>query len=513
MLEALLVKGFLPRELPPIFSSTSLAVLSRNPNGNPQSLTSKKADWTQPVHHNLSRVGGLRRRLSIPNPANYFRLSKAFAQNEEALSREWSRSPFSFTRPQQEQNNIRALATGSNDRGSARAQNRVGARYILRADISQFYPSIYTHAIPWALHTKPVAKQRHTDMTLFGNVLDRELQACQYGQTKGIAIGPDTSLGIAELLLGSIDEYIKNNCNVVGGVRFIDDIELSFSSLSDAESALIALEAKLYEYELQLNGNKTSIIELPDEIESIYVSKLRTILPSSAASNTWEWIDYFNRAFELAKRHPSEGVLRYSIAALQSTLIPRDDWVLIQNLLWQCVALDPGCLRLVIDIILINKDRSGLVCDIEIASRAINALVLVSAPVGHGSEVVWSIWAAMILKIKLQDQTQDLIATMDDGCVAAASFLAKNQGVFRQDFTSVLWESWLIDECFIQEHWLFAYECYRRGWIPESVTRSNISGNNTARYFCENGITFLAENAADNYVPSYINIHGVGGGY
>lgn len=513
MLEALLVKGFLPRELPPIFSSASLAVLSRSSTGNPPALTSGSAEWTQPMHHNLSRVGGLRRRLSIPNPANYFRLSRTFAQHEADLTREWSRSPFSFTRPQQDLSNIRALATGSNDRGSARAQNRVGARYILRADISQFYPSIYTHAVPWALHTKQIAKQRSRDLTLFGNVLDRELQACQYGQTKGIAIGPDTSLGIAELLLGSVDEHIQAHCNVIGGVRFIDDIELSFSSLSDAESALIALEAKLYELELQLNGNKTSIIELPDEIESIYVSKLRTILPSSAAANTWEWIDYFNRAFELAKRHPSEGVLRYSIAALQSTLISRDDWLLVQNLLWQCVALDPGCLRLVIDIILINRDRSGLVCNNEIASRALNALVLASAPVGHGSEVVWSIWAAMVLTIRLQEKTQESIAAMDDGCVAAATFLAKSQGVFRPDFSSALWESWLIDECFIQEHWLFAYECYRRGWIQEAVIRSNISGNGTARYFREIGITFLDGDAAANYVPSYINIHSIGGGY
>lgn len=513
MLEALLVKGFLPRELPPIFSSASLSVLSRSPNGNPESLISGSAQWTQPMHHNLSRVGGLRRRLSIPNPANFFRLSRAFAQNETELTRFWERSPFSFTRPRQDLNSIRALATGSNDRGLARAQSRVGARYILRADISQFYPSIYTHAVPWALHTKSIAKQRAKDLSLFGNILDRELQACQYGQTKGIAIGPDTSLGIAELLLGYIDESIQESCNVIGGVRFIDDMDLSFASLSDAEGALIALEAKLHEFELQLNGNKTKIIELPDEIESIYVSKLRTMLPSAVGSGTWEWIDYFNRTFELAKRHPFDSVLRYSIAALQSISVSNKDWVLVQNLLWQCVALDPGCLRLVIDTILINRDRSDLVCDSEIASRALNALVLVSAPVGHGSEVVWSIWAAMVLNIPLQNTAQDIIAAMDDGCVAAASFLAKRRGIFRSDFNSVLWESWLIDECFIQEHWLFAYECYRREWLPESVARSNISRNVVANYFRELGITFLVDDAAANYVPSYINPHSIDGGY
>ena len=32
-----------------------------------------------------------------------------------------------------------------------------GARYILKTDISQFYPSVYTHSIPWALHGKAIA--------------------------------------------------------------------------------------------------------------------------------------------------------------------------------------------------------------------------------------------------------------------------------------------------------------------------------------------------------------------
>ncbi len=513
MLDALLMKGFLPRELPPIFSSTSLGTMARVANGLPQVFTTGRADWTQPMHHNLSRVGGLRRRLSIPNPVNYFRLSRTFGLNQASLVQEWAKSPFSFTKPQENLASARAIATGTNDRATARAFCRVGARYLLRADVSQFYPSIYTHAIPWALHTKPIAKRLTNDFTLYGNVLDKELQACQYGQTKGIAIGPDTSLGIAEILLGVIDQNIQARCNVIGGVRFIDDIELSFSTLADAEYALIVLESQLHEYELQLNGNKTSIIELPGEIESAYVSKLRVMLPPVFQANNWQWIDYFNRAFELARRHPADGVLRYSIAALQNIRIADEVWELVQSLLWQCIALDSGCLRLVLDVVLINSDRSGHEIDREIALKAINALVVVSAPVGHGSEVVWSIWAAMVLEVQLSDRAQQLIAHMDDGCVAAASVLAKGRGVFHADFISALWVSWLVDDCFRQEHWLFAYECYKRNWFSESVSRTNIGADSAANYFKQMGVTFLADNASVNYVPPYLQLHGVDGIY
>lgn len=85
MLQALLEKGFLPRELPPLFSSKSLGSVAQVTGSLPDSLAKAKAVWTQPMHHNLSRVGGLRRRLTIPNPANYFRLANVFSQHNELL--------------------------------------------------------------------------------------------------------------------------------------------------------------------------------------------------------------------------------------------------------------------------------------------------------------------------------------------------------------------------------------------------------------------------------------------
>nr|WP_074891560.1 RNA-directed DNA polymerase [Pseudomonas graminis] len=398
----------------------------------------------------------------------------------------------------------RAIATQSVDRAVVRAHSRVGARYVLKADIAQFYPSIYTHAVPWAAHTKTVAKQRMKDLNLYGNLLDKELQACQHGQTKGIAIGPDTSLAIAELLLTSVDISLSQQCNILGGVRFIDDMELSFTSLSNAESALIALEARLYEYELQLNSNKTAIEELPSEIESIFVTQLRAFIPATQEGSPASWIDYFNRAFMLAKSNSSEGVLRYTVASLQRVEVTVVAWPMVQSLLWQCIALDPGCLRLVLDIVVLNSHRSNLTIDNDMASLAINSLVEASAPVGHGSEVLWSIWAAMVLEIPLHGHSQTLIAGMEDGCVATLATLAAHAGgVFDAGFSSALWESWLVDECFKQEHWMFAYECYNRGWYAVKIGSTDIGTNAAAMYLKSYGVTFLDPTAASDYVPAF----------
>lgn len=515
MLKALLTRGFLPRELPPLFSSKTFGDVV-GAAGLPSGFSSQKASWTQPAQHNLARPGGLRRRLAVPNPVNFYRLAAIFANNAAALSAEWSKSPFSKTTPDASCKGPRAIARDLSDRAPARASLRVGARYLLRADISQFYPSIYSHSIPWVLHTKQKAKAAFKDVNLLGNLIDWEVQASQYGQTKGIPIGPDTSLGIAELLLSPLDERLNNDCTIQGGARFIDDIELSFLKLSHAEETLARLEALLNDLELQLNSTKTKIIELPEQIESVYVTNLRPHVPGSDHAPRSQWIDYFNRAFLAARAHPEDGVLRYAVAALQGVTVAPKAWELAQSLLWQCVATDPGCIRFVVDVLLLNKIKAGLVLDISVGSTAINALIQSSSVVGHGSEVVWSIWSAMVLGLKISASSQSAIALMDDAFVAAASMMAKERHVLDAGFDSPLWSSWLEPECFKQETWLFVYEALRHGWLPQAETTAKLDSVPEANFLVAQGVTFIDQGAVDSYVPERLpRVYraGAGGGY
>jgi hypothetical protein len=48
------------------------------------------------------------------------------------------------------------------------------------------------------------------------------------------------------------------------GVRYIDDYHLYFKTRADAEKALAALHVVTQSFELQINGPKTEIIEIPD---------------------------------------------------------------------------------------------------------------------------------------------------------------------------------------------------------------------------------------------------------
>ncbi len=142
------------------------------------------------------------------------------------------------------------------------------------SDIDQFYPSIYTHSIPWALHTKTAAKaavkagKAAKGPPLLGDVLDKALRDMNDGQTHGIPIGPDTSLVIAEITLAAADkELISRSSRPLTGHRYVDDYELSFDSLSRAEDVLSDLQAVLASLELLLNPRKTRIVDLPMHLD------------------------------------------------------------------------------------------------------------------------------------------------------------------------------------------------------------------------------------------------------
>lgn len=171
----LLERGFFPKELPPPFSTSSFAqIVHTNLASLPNSfLSGTKAGRIST--HNLARVSTLRRALGIPNPIHYFRLCKEISDNWTALEAHCRQSPVSLSKPIVDPNRRRALTPEKSFESLRRhrASLRARSRYILRTDLSRFYHSVYTHAIPWALHGKALAKNRRRDLTLLGNRLDK----------------------------------------------------------------------------------------------------------------------------------------------------------------------------------------------------------------------------------------------------------------------------------------------------------------------------------------------------
>ena len=202
-LQALLSRGYFPRELPPTYTTERFGHVIGDDWPALSKLFQDTGIRTQPLRHSLARTGFLRRTLTLPNPVTHASLCAEIVSGWPDLQRVIAKGKFSQSKPEFNPKGGRSVLP-SVPRQSAliprRAAIRAGARVILRTDINRFYGSVYSHSLHWALHTKRTAKRRQRDPSLLGNRLDTWIRNAQDGQTVGIPIGPDASLVLAELL-------------------------------------------------------------------------------------------------------------------------------------------------------------------------------------------------------------------------------------------------------------------------------------------------------------------------
>lgn len=129
---------------------------------------------------------------------------------------------------------------------------------IVNLDISNFFPSIYSHALEWAIE-----KKRGAASSSVGAKIDRAFQTSRNSRTDGISIGPVTSNVAAELILEPVDELL-NKKQLAGELlyaRAIDDITMLVSKEVDIESLIAEIAATLRRYSLDLNHSKEEILD------------------------------------------------------------------------------------------------------------------------------------------------------------------------------------------------------------------------------------------------------------
>ena len=84
----------------------------------------------------------------------------------------------------------------------------IKSRFLAIADISKCFPSIYSHAIPWALVGKRTAKLNKTKKSFWYNKLNSHIRNVKFAETNGVLIGPHASNLISEILLTKVDHAI-----------------------------------------------------------------------------------------------------------------------------------------------------------------------------------------------------------------------------------------------------------------------------------------------------------------
>ena len=161
------------------------------------------------------------------------------------------------------------------------AENDVAAiahrfKFLISSDIKNFYPSVYTHSISWALHGKDRIRKpgNRNNYSFVGNRVDKLFRNASDGCTNGLPIGPAVSDIAAELVLSAVD--CRLSASIPAGavvVRFKDDYRILVRTESEGKTIVKALQAALKYYRLGLNDDKTHVYALPSGIFRDWVSQ------------------------------------------------------------------------------------------------------------------------------------------------------------------------------------------------------------------------------------------------
>lgn len=466
----LLGYGFFPRELPPTFSTRLYGVrLARRWSEAPSAL-SLDGLAAEPARHSLARSGPLRRQLSIPNPVTFPALAFEIAGAWQEIDQTIHQSQLTQSRPLFHRRGGRCFLPQFPKQGllETKVATRVGARALLVADIARFYPSVYTHSVPWALHGKTEAKKRRRDMKLLGNRLDKALRNCSGGQTVGIPIGPDTSLVIAEIILSQVDKALASSGAFAphSSFRHMDEYEVAAPNQAHAESAVAVLQEQLADYELELNPRKTRIDLLPARHDSAWVSRIRSQrIRGTDAGQASDLISIFDLAFEQAHREPESPVLRYLAGRLKGEQVRLANWRLFQHLLLQLITVEPATIAAAMALVIAHQAQKFAI-DRNSFEEALNRVIEHHGQLGHGNEVAWALWSILTFKLRVHRGAIGVLEQMMDAGVVLSAMHAEEEGLLDGNLDKTRWSTLVDRGSLLDENWLLVYEGVKQNWLP-----------------------------------------------
>lgn len=323
--DGLLGAGLFADTLPPVFTSESYLEYckSRNP-----AFPNEESPYI--IFENM-RNNGKSRQMGIPNPFCYERLCGCIRDNWEKI-KAYFETRTKGQRHKVSQLHIRSIKDAKslfkmNYKSLAERCNPIvprligeggfSARYMVETDIAKCFPSIYSHALVWALEGKDWAKEHREDHELWQIKLDYFVRNLKFGETNGLLIGPHASNLLSEIILTRVDECLSSIYKYY--IRHIDDYNCYVETHEEAERFIVDQRKELKKYGLSLNESKTKIYELPIVSEDDWVRRLNdftSLLPGEKLElkHVRSFLDY---VIELAANAKNDSVISYAMSIVK----------------------------------------------------------------------------------------------------------------------------------------------------------------------------------------------------
>ena len=282
--KGLLAHGLFNEKLPRVFTSEQFC--SYVPA---QPFSTKPHSF---IFHEAMRDINIPRSLGIPNPMAYQRLCECLKDNWAEIQAHFEKQTNGDSHKISRIHLRKQADTGTlfkmnyknwKTDDSPVPDILIGKKYMVSTDISTCFPSMYTHALCWALRGKAKAKNKRSQ-NLWFNELDHRCMNLRSNETHGFLIGPHTSNLLSEIILTVIDGKLRKK--KWDYVRNIDDYTCYVDSYEKAQKFLTDIGVQLRHFDLLLNHKKTKIESLP-------------------VASTRQWVRHLN-SFDLATAYGSK---------------------------------------------------------------------------------------------------------------------------------------------------------------------------------------------------------------
>ena len=407
-LRRLLSHGYFAPELPPCFVSENLARYRKTILDSIDALPLDRRG--RPAFHSyisepswfyFPRFAKDDRRHGVPNPLAYLLLARTVADNYVKMRSAAKTSKISSSPPIFDWNGPRALVRPSIDlRDDFRVDLSSRREEFVSADIRAFFHSIYTHAIPWAIHGKAFSKVNRGPQ-YFGNLIDLLCRNAQDGQTIGLPVGPDCSRLIAEVIASAIDASLREKVGISSSdaSRYVDDYTISSDAGHSGANLIAALRQAAAMYELDLNNDKSAILPTSTRHDNGWKQEVRSYIPAGAGGDD-DFQHFFYRVGRACETHPDTNVEKYAFQNARNALIKAQNWDKIQSHLIAAYRRNSSLVSFLVEITLLRHVERGDVATPKLKDF-LEHRIPVLARENRTGEIIWLLFMAIRLRIAL----------------------------------------------------------------------------------------------------------------
>lgn len=498
ILASLLGKGYFPKELPPVFTTADFGNVADDVlqdweqaklfkrqfvgkiNVPGKGKIKKQGAYTyevpKPEFEAIScpKKGYERRTISITHPIPQALLSAEIDKNRSAISKWLARSRYSMDRVEISSiygRGMKPLNFAAH--GAKKAYIEAHADWIVKTDITRFYPSIYTHSITWAAYGKEAVK---SNLKLFeGSVADRLdtlVRSCNRNQTVGLPIGPETSRILADIVSTRIDSDFSlavSNVEESQVDRLQDDWFLGSATLEVAEAALSTIASCYREYGLDINGSKTAVESTLSPLSETWIAELGAFLSHGNTQLTRARLrEFLHLVLKLQLEYPKEPVVSYGLSVIESRRGSIRDVEALESFLIRAATAAPGAMNRICSVLINLQHDTRRVSLSRVRSR-FTTLAERNLINGNLYEVIWLLFTLRGLKIPFKsDSFCGALEQIESSSLILLLLDMKDRGQVWSKLPVAQWEEAIsVDRIMSDWSWLYAYEGIRKGWLQD----------------------------------------------